>query len=193
VNGEEWIKRDGGREKRRRNKKRQQKFQQHSTYNTHTNAQNSSRFYMQQLMTSPLFFISLSITFGKSRMWFASNSSSSKLLEYRKMSSGTFGSEQCRLSTNSTCRLHPLKIGMHLNIVEYFSFLSFFKLNYTTSFLEKYSLHFFPFNSTRACVFNSFLIALFGTLRLFFSGLFHIFSHIIFCGLHFIYSSDLHW
>lgn len=53
---------------------------------------------------------------GNSRKWLASSSSSSKLREYRSISSGTLVSEQCRLSTNSTCRLQPLNIGMHLNI-----------------------------------------------------------------------------
>lgn len=59
------------------------------------------------------------LTFGRSRIWFASNSSSSKLLEYRRMSSGTHGKEQWRLSTYSTCLLHPLKIGMQRNMVHY--------------------------------------------------------------------------
>lgn len=60
-----------------------------------------------------------SFTLGRSLMWFASKRSSSKLLEYLKISSGTADREQWRLSTVSTCRLHPLKNapGMHLNIM----------------------------------------------------------------------------
>lgn len=54
---------------------------------------------------------------GKSRIWLASSSNSSSDREYRRISSGTLGSEQCRLSTYSIWRLQPLKIGMHLNIV----------------------------------------------------------------------------
>lgn len=61
--------------------------------------------------------ISVNLTLGKSRMWLASNKSSSKLREYRKMSSGTVGKEQCRLSTYSTCLLQPLNRGMQRNIV----------------------------------------------------------------------------
>lgn len=56
-------------------------------------------------------------TFGKSRIWLASKKSSSKLLEYRNMSSGTFGKEQCRLSTHSTWRLH-LNKGIHRNMLD---------------------------------------------------------------------------
>lgn len=59
----------------------------------------------------------MSLTLGRSRIWLASSSSSSSDREYRRISSGTFGSEQCRLSTYSIWRLQPLKIGMHLNIV----------------------------------------------------------------------------
>lgn len=57
------------------------------------------------------------LTFGKSLMWFASKNSSSKLLEYRKISSGTVGNEQCRLSTHSTWRLH-LNKGIHRNMLD---------------------------------------------------------------------------
>ena len=58
------------------------------------------------------------ITFGRSRIWFASSRSSSKLLAYRIMSSGTVLKVQCRLSTYSTWRLHPFKKpGTHLNIL----------------------------------------------------------------------------
>lgn len=83
----------------------------------------SSRFYMQQFWWCHQFsllphLMPMFLTFGKSRIWFASSSNSSKLREYRIMSSGTLGSEQWRLSTNSTWRLQPLKIGMHLNIVD---------------------------------------------------------------------------
>ena len=61
------------------------------------------------------------LTFGRSRIWFASRSSSSKLLAYRIISSGTVLNVQCRLSTYSTCRLHPFKKpGTHLNILESF-------------------------------------------------------------------------
>ena len=57
------------------------------------------------------------LTFGRSLSLLQSRRSSSKLLAYRIMSSGTELREQCRLSTYSTCRLHPLKMGMHLNIL----------------------------------------------------------------------------
>ena len=61
------------------------------------------------------------LTFGRSRIWFASRRSSSKLLAYRIISSGTVLRVQCRLSTYSTCRLHPFKKpGTHLNILESF-------------------------------------------------------------------------
>ena len=64
----------------------------------------------------PLYFI----TFGRSRIWFASRRSSSKLLAYRIMSSGTVLKVQCRLSTYSTWRLHPFKKpGTHLNILRF--------------------------------------------------------------------------
>lgn len=56
-------------------------------------------------------------TFGKSLMWLASSNNSSKLREYRRISSGTAESVAWRLSMNSTWRLHPLKIGMHLNMM----------------------------------------------------------------------------
>ena len=58
----------------------------------------------------------IELTLGRSRKWFASSRSSSRLRAYLQSSSGTTESEQCRLSTYSTCRLHPLKIGMHLNM-----------------------------------------------------------------------------
>lgn len=61
----------------------------------------------------------LNITFGRSRIWLASSNSSSKLREYLKMSSGTVGSEQWRLSTYSTCRLQPLNIGIQRNMTSH--------------------------------------------------------------------------
>lgn len=108
-----------------------------TAHNTHTAARLGAALHATILMMSSLFLL---FTFGKSRMWFASNNNSSKLLEYRRMSSGTFGSEQCRLSTNSTWRLHPLKIGMHLNIVSNFSFLFFYLTKLQTSWLSRTSL-----------------------------------------------------
>lgn len=56
------------------------------------------------------------ITFGKDWILFASSKSSSKLLEYLRISSGTLAKEQCLLSTNSTCLLQPLKIGIQRNM-----------------------------------------------------------------------------
>lgn len=111
------------RRRRRNNKQKTTINSNNSAQHSHSHAKASrSRFTCNNFWWHHHFFLYCPSfnTFGKSRMWFASSSSSSKLLEYRKMSSGTLGSEQCRLSTNSTCRLHPLKIGMHLNIVEYF-------------------------------------------------------------------------
>lgn len=66
-----------------------------------------------------IFESTLYFTLGRSRMWFASKRSSSKLLEYLRISSGTTPREQWRLSTASTWRLQPLKNapGMHLNIM----------------------------------------------------------------------------
>ena len=58
----------------------------------------------------------INTTFGRSRIWLASSKSSSRLREYLKMSSGTVGSEQWRLSTYSTWRLQPLKIGIQRNM-----------------------------------------------------------------------------
>jgi len=58
----------------------------------------------------------INTTLGRSRIWLASSKSSSRLREYLKMSSGTVGSEQWRLSTYSTWRLQPLKIGIQRNM-----------------------------------------------------------------------------
>lgn len=55
-------------------------------------------------------------TFGKDWILFASSKSSSKLLEYLSISSGTLTKEQCLLSTNSTCLLQPLNIGIQRNM-----------------------------------------------------------------------------
>lgn len=149
----------GGKEKR-------MKRQQEIPHNTHTDGRRSeAAFTCNNSWWHHHFFFQL--TFGKSRMWFASNKSSSRLREYRRMSSGTLGSEQCRLSTNSTCRLHPLKIGMHLNIVEYF-------LIYTTKALA--TLFFYP---AQFSIFTA-LIALLAPFRYFFFAFFYIFSHVLF-------------
>lgn len=59
----------------------------------------------------------LNLTFGRSLILFASRRSSSRLRGYRRISSGIVDNRQCRLSTYSIWRLHPLKSGMHLNIV----------------------------------------------------------------------------
>lgn len=56
------------------------------------------------------------LTFGRDWILFASSKSSSKLLEYLRISSGTFAKEQCLLSTNSTCLLQPLNIGIQRNM-----------------------------------------------------------------------------
>lgn len=55
-------------------------------------------------------------TRGNSRIWLASKSNSSKLLEYRRTSSGTVMRFQCRRSRYSTCLLHAGNKGIHLNI-----------------------------------------------------------------------------
>lgn len=89
----------------------------------------------------------LTLTFGRSRMWLASSSSSSSDREYRRISSGTFGSEQCRLSTYSICRLQPLKIGMHLNIVVHVAIHFPPPLPTTTGFFLCFG---FPYDQTRS-------------------------------------------
>ena len=62
------------------------------------------------------------LTLGRSLRWLASKRSSSRLLAYLIMSSGTWDKLQWRLSIYSTCRLHPLNNGIHLNIVVYVRF-----------------------------------------------------------------------
>ena len=52
------------------------------------------------------------------------------------MSSGTELREQCRLSTYSTCRLQPLKIGMHLNMLVFWSLCSALKTNHCTKLMN---------------------------------------------------------
>ena len=54
----------------------------------------------------------------------ASKSNSSRLLAYLIISSGTWDKLQWLLLIYSTCRLHPLNNGIHLNIVEYVRFHS---------------------------------------------------------------------
>ena len=66
-------------------------------------------------------FITNLLTFGKSLRWLASSKSSSRLLAYLMISSGTFANDWCRLSMYSTWRLHPLNKGIHLNILTEFS------------------------------------------------------------------------
>ena len=68
------------------------------------------------------------LTFGKSLRWFASSNSSSRLLAYLMISSGTFANDWCRLSIYSTWRLHPLNNGIHLNIFTEFLSKIFFKI-----------------------------------------------------------------
>jgi hypothetical protein len=76
------------------------------------------RFFEKILQHHPNIQFTCFLTLGKSRIWFASRSSSSKLLAYRMMSSGTVLRVQCLLSTYSTCRLQPFrKGGIHLNIL----------------------------------------------------------------------------
>lgn len=55
------------------------------------------------------------LTLGRSRMWFESRRSSSRVLEYLKISSGTLARDECLWSTYSTWRV--LRNGMHLNIL----------------------------------------------------------------------------
>ena len=57
------------------------------------------------------------LTLGNSLRWLASNSNSSRLLAYLIISSGTWDKLQWLLLIYSTCRLHPLNNGIHLNIV----------------------------------------------------------------------------
>lgn len=58
-------------------------------------------------------------------MWLASSRSSSRVLVYLMISSGTAVREQCLLSTYSTCLLQPLNIGMQRNIVKISTFFPY--------------------------------------------------------------------
>ena len=77
-----------------------------------------SKFRMQQVNPpNNLKIVAQELTLGKSLRWLASKSSSSRLLAYLMISSGTWERLQWRLSIYSTCRLQPLNNGIHLNIV----------------------------------------------------------------------------
>ena len=81
------------------------------------------------------------LTFGKSLRWLASSKSSSRLLAYLMISSGTFANDWCRLSMYSTWRLHPLNKGIHLNIFTEFSRNYYYSQNNIFFFTKKFSFN----------------------------------------------------
>lgn len=100
-----------------------------------------SKKILQKTVKKYLFVFKIpvwSFTFGKDWILLASSKSSSKLLEYLRISSGTLTKEQCLLSTNSTCLLQPLNIGIQRNMSQVNLGLALIIIFWTRSYTVAY-------------------------------------------------------